>query len=110
MRDEEILRVQYDMSLHKKIAPTPEYGTSDSNCRSQHDQNVDRCPDSDDVNIPTSKLLNTEEEACQVERNDVTPLEPNIISRTNGMSFNVTPFTSTGESEDEQLDPLLLGY
>ena len=39
MRDEEVRRVQHDMSLTKDIAPIREEGTSDSNCRSQHDQN-----------------------------------------------------------------------
>ena len=64
MRDEEIRRVQHDMSLNKNIAPIREYGTSDSNCRSQDDQNVDRCPDSNDVNIHTNKFLTTEDETC----------------------------------------------
>ena len=56
MRDKERRRVQHDMSFNKNIAPIREYGTSESNCRSKHDQNVDRCPDSDEVNIPTKKL------------------------------------------------------
>ena len=110
MRDEEIWRVQHDISLNKIIAPIREYGTSDSNCRSQHDQNVDRCPDSDDLNIQTNKLLTTEEETCQDESNDLTPPEPTFFSRTNGMSFNMAQVTLTGESDDEQPDPFPLGY
>ena len=31
MRDEEIRRVQHDMSFYKDTAPIREYGTSDSN-------------------------------------------------------------------------------
>ena len=110
MRDEEIRRVQHDMSLNSNIAPIREYGTNDSNCRSQHDQNVDRCPDSDDVNIPTNKHLSTEDETCQDESNDLTPLEPKFIPTTNGMSFRMAQFNSAEESDEELSDPLPLGY
>ena len=89
MRDEEIRRVRHDMSFNKNIAPIRENGTSDCNCRSQHDQNVARCPVLDDVIIPTNKLLSTEDKTCQDESNDVTPLEPKFISTTNGMSFRM---------------------
>ena len=110
MRDEGIRRVQHDKSLNKNIAPIREYGTSDSNCRSQHHQYVDQCPDSDDVKIPSNNLLTTEEEASQDESNDLTPLEPKFISTTNGMSFNTAQITSTGESDDEQSNPLPMGF
>ena len=110
MRDEEIRRVQYDMSFNKNIAPIPEYGTSDSNCKSRHDENVDRCPDSDDVENPTNKLLSTDDETCQDESNDVTPLETKILSTTNGKSFRMAKFNSAEESVDELSDPFLLGY
>ena len=95
MGDEEIRRVQHDMSFNKIIAPKREYGTSDSNCRSQLDENVDRCPDSDDVNIPTNKLLSTEDETCQNESNNVTPLEPKFIPTTNIMTFRMAQFNSS---------------
>ena len=110
MRDEEIRRVQRDMALKKNTAPIREYGTSESNCRYQHDQNVDRCPDSDDVNIPTNKLITTEEETCLDESNGLTPAETRFLSRTNGMSFNMAQVTSIAESDDELSDPLPLGY
>ena len=110
MRDEEIRIVQHDMSFNKNIAPIREEGTSDSNCRSQHDQNVGSCPDSDDVNIPTNKLISTKEETCEDESNNVTPLEPKIISTTNGMSFRMAQLNSAEESDDELSDPLPLGY
>ena len=64
MRDEEIRRVPHDISLKRNTAPIREYGTSGSNSRSQHNENVNRCPDSDDVNIPTNKLFTTKEEPC----------------------------------------------
>ena len=98
------------MSFNKNLAPIREYGTTDSNCRSQHAQNVDRCPDSDDVNVPTNKLLSTGVETCQDESNDVTPLEPKFVSTTNGMSFRVAQFNSAEESDDELSDPLPLRY
>ena len=82
MRDEEIRRVQHDLSLKKNTAPTREYRTSDSNCRSQHDENLNRCPDSDDVNIPTNKLLTTKEEPCLDESNDLTTPDPEAVLRT----------------------------
>ena len=112
MRDQEIRRVQHDMCFYKNIAPIREYGTSDSNCRSQHDQNVDRCPDSDDVNILTNKLLSTDDKTCQDESNDVTPLELKfiLILTTNGMSFEMAQFNPAEKSDDEWSDPLPLGY
>ena len=105
MREEEKRRVQHDMSFYKNIAPIRENGTSDSNCRSQRDQDVDRCPDSDDVNIPTNKLLSTEDETRQDESNDVTPLEPKFIS-----TIRMAQINSAEESDDELSDPLPLGY
>ena len=110
MRDEEIRRVQHDMSFNKNVAPIGEYGTSDPYCRSQHDQSVDQCPDSDEMNIPFNKFLFTEDETCQDESVDVTPLEPKIISTTNGMSFRMAQFNSTEGSDDELSDPLPLAY
>ena len=98
------------MSLKKYIAPIREKGTIDSICSSKHNQNVDLCPDSEDVNIPINRLLTTEDGACKDESNDVTPLEPKFISTTNGMSFNMARFSSVGESDDELSDPLPLGY
>ena len=82
MRDEEIRRVQHDISLKKNTAPIREYGTSDSNCRSQLNENVNRCPDPDDVNIPTNKLLTTKEEPCLDENNDLTTPDPEAVLRT----------------------------
>ena len=110
MRDEERRRVQHDMSLYKNIAPIREYGTSDTYCRSQHDQSADRCLDSDEMNIPTNNFLSTEDETCQDENNDVIPLEPKFISKTNGMSFRMAQFNSAEESDNELSDPLPLGY
>ena len=110
IRDEEIRKVQCDMYFKKNIAPIREYGTSDSNCSPKHNQNVDLCPDSDDANIPINKLPTTEVGTCKAESNDVTPLEPKLISTTNGMSFNMARFSSIGESDDELSDPLPLGY
>ena len=110
IRDEEIRKVQRDMSFKKNIAPIRQYGTSDSNCSSKHNQNVDLCPDSDDANIPINKFLTIEVGICKAESNDVTPLEPKFISTTNGMNFNMARFISVGESDDELSDPLPLGY
>ena len=108
--DEEIRKLQRDMSFKNKISPIREYGTSDSNCSPQHNQNLDLCPDLDDVNIPINKLLTTEVGICKAESNDVAPLEPKFISTTNVLSFNIARFSSIGESDDELSDPLPLGY
>ena len=110
IRDEEIRKVQRDMSFKKNIAPIREYGTSDSNCSPKHNQNMGLCPDSDDANIPINELLTTEVGTCKAESYHVTPLEPKFISTTNGMSFNMARFSSIGESDDELSDPLPLGY
>ena len=110
MRDEERRRVQHDLSFNKNFVPIREGGTSDSNCRSQHDQNVDRCPDSDDVNFPTNIFLTCEDGTCQDESDDVTPLESKFILTTNGMSCRMAQFNSAEESDDELSDPLPLGY
>ena len=89
MRDEEIRRVQHDVSLNKNVATIREYGTSDSSCRSQHDQTKKRCPDSDDVNIANIEILTTEDRIRKDESNDVTPLGPKFISTTNGVNCNM---------------------
>ena len=109
-RDEEIRKVQHDMSFKNNISPIREYGTSDSNCSFKHNQNVDLCPDSDDANFPINKLLTTELGTSKAESNHVTPLEPNFISPTNGLSFNMARFSLIGESDDELSDLLPLGY
>ena len=61
LRDEEIRRVQHDMSVKKIVAPKREYGDSIFNCRSQYDQKLDRRLDSDDGNIPNNEILTPEE-------------------------------------------------
>ena len=110
MRDEEIRRVQHDMSFNNNIAPIRENRTSDCICRSQHDQNLDRYPDLGDVNFPINKFLTTEDKTSQEESDDVTPLESKFISTTNGMSFKMAQFNSVDESDDELSNPLPLGY
>ena len=61
------------------------------------------------MNIPTNKLLSTEDETCQDESNVATPLEPKFISTTNGMSFRMAQFNSAEEADDELSDSLPLG-
>ena len=82
MRKAKIRRVQHHISLKKNTAPIQEYGTSDSNCRSQHDENVNRPPDSDEVKIPINKLLTAEEEPCLDEGNNLTTPDPESVLRT----------------------------
>ena len=48
MRDEEIRRVQYDMSLKRNVAHIWDCGTSDFNRKSQYGQDTERPPDSID--------------------------------------------------------------
>ena len=110
MRDEEIRRVQYDKSLKRNVAPIWDCGTSGFNRESQYGQNRDQPPDSTDGNNPTNELLATEGEAWQDGSNKLIPNEPRFTSRTDGLSFNMTQLTSTGESDDEMSDPLILGY
>ena len=110
MRDEEVRKIQNEMSSKKKHVPNQNHGTNAVDRSAQYDQNVDRSSDSDDGNNPTNKLRSAEEEAGQDEPNEFTSLEPRFFHRNNGMSFNVLQFTSTGESHDELSDPLPLGY
>ena len=97
------------MSLQRNGAPIWDYGTSDFNCESQYGQDRDRLPDSTDGNNLTNGLLTTEE-AWQDGSNELVPNEPRFISGADGMNFNMSQFTSTGESDDEMSDPLPLGY
>ena len=106
MRDEEIRRVQYDISLKRNDAPIWDCGNSGFIRESQHGQNSDQPPDSTDGNNPTIDLLTTEGEDGS---NELIPNEPRFTSKTNGLSFNMAEFTSTGESDDEMSDPLPLG-
>ena len=110
MRDEEIRRVQYDMSLKRNVAPIWDCGTSGFNRESQYGQNRDQPSNSSDGNNPSNELLTTEGEAWQHRSNELIPNEPRFTSRTDGFSFNMAQFTSTGESDDEMSDPLPLGY
>ena len=110
MRDEEIRRVQYDMSLKKNVAPIWDCGTIGFNRESQYGQNRDRPPDWTDGNNPINELLTSEGEAWQEGSNELILNEPKFISRADGMSFNMAQFTSTGESDAEMSDPLPLGY
>ena len=71
MRDEEIRRVQYDMSLQRNVAPIWDDGTSDFNCESQYGQDRDRPPDTTDGNNPTNELLTSEGEAWQDGSNEL---------------------------------------
>ena len=110
IRDEEIRRVQYDMSHQRNVAPIWDCGTISFNRESQYGQNRDRPLDWNDGNNPTNGLLTTEGEAWQDGSNEVVPNEPRFISRADGINFNLAHFTSTGESDDEVSDQLPLGY
>ena len=110
MPDEEIRRVQCDMSFEKNVAPIWDCGTSDFNGKSQYSQDRDRPPDADDGNNPANELLTAEGEAWQNESIELIPRESRLISRTNGMSFNMAHFISTAEFDDELSDLFPLGY
>ena len=71
MRDEEIRRVQYHISLKRNVAPIWDCGTSNFNCDSQYGQNRDQPPDSTDGNSPTNEHLTTEGEAWQDGSNEL---------------------------------------
>ena len=70
MRDEEIRRIQYDMSLKRNVAPIWDCGTSGFNREPQYGQNRDRPPNWTDGNNPTNGLLTTEGEAWQDGSNE----------------------------------------
>ena len=111
MRDEEIRKIQYEMSSKRNHVPNQNHGTNAVDRSAQYDQNVDRCLNSDDGNNPTNELpLTTEAETGQDESNEITPRERRSFSRNSGMNFNVAQVTSAGESDDELSDPLPLGY
>ena len=98
------------MSLKRNVAPIWDCRTSDFNHESQYGQNRDQPPDTTDGNNPTNELLTTEGEATQDGTNELIPNEPRFTLRTDGLSFNMAQFTSTGDPDDEMSDPLPLGY
>ena len=110
MRDQEIRRIQKEMSFKRNHVPNQNHGTNAVDRSAQYDQNVDRSSDSDDGNNPTNNLQPGEEEARQDEPNEITPLEQRYLHRNKGMRFNAAQFTSAGESDDELSDPLPTGY
>ena len=111
IRDEEIRKIQYEMSSKRNHVPNQNHGTNAVDRSAQYDQNVDRCLNSDDGNNPTNELpLTTEAETGQDESNEITPRERRSFSRNSGMNFNVAQVTSAGESDDELSDSLPLGY
>ena len=79
MQDEEIRRVQYEMSLKRKFATIWDCGTTGFNRESQNGQNRDRPPDWTDGNNPTNGLLNTEGGAWQEGSNELILNEPRFI-------------------------------
>ena len=110
MRDEEIRKIQYEMSSKRNHVPNQNHGTNAVDRSAQYDQNGDRSSDSDDGNKPTNKLPPAEEEAGQDEPNEITPLEQKYFHRNIGKRFNAAQFTSAGESDNELSDPLPLSY
>ena len=110
MPEEEIRKIQYEMSSRRNRVPNQNHGTNAVDRGAQYDQNVDRSSESDDGNNPTNKLQPAEEEAGQDEPNDITPLEQRYVHRNIGMRFNAAQFTSAGESDNELSDPLPLGH
>ena len=110
MRDEELRKIQYEMSFKRNHGPSQNHGSSDVESSPQYDQNVNRSPDSDNGNNQTHELQPTEEEAWQDEPNESSPPEPRFLHKKNGMSFEVAQFTSARKSDDELSDQLPLGY
>ena len=110
MRDEELRKIQNEMSSKRNHVPNQNHGTNAVDRSDHYDQNVDRSSDSDDGNNPTNKLQPAKEEAGQDEPNEITPLEQRYFHMNNGMRFNATQFNSAGKSDDELSDPLPLGY
>ena len=110
MRDEEIRKIQNEMSSKKNHVPNQNHGTNAVDRSAQYDQNVDRSSGSGDGNNPTNKLQPAEEDAGQDEPNEITPPERRPFSRNSGMNFNVAQVTPGGESDDELSHPLPLGY
>ena len=111
MRDEEIRKIQNEMSSKRNHVPNQNHGTNFVDRSAQYDQNVDRSSDSGDGNNPTNELpVTTEAETGQDESNEITPPERRSFSRNSGMRFNAAQFTSAGESDDELSNPLPLGY
>ena len=65
MRDEEIRKVRYDISIKRNHVPNQNHGTSDVIRSPLRNQNVEQSLDSDDGNNPTIELHSTEKEAVQ---------------------------------------------
>ena len=88
-------RLQYYISF-KNVAPSWDCGTSNFNRKYQYGQNRDRLPNTRDENNLTNDFLTTEGEVWQDESNKLIPNEPQSVSRTKGLTFNMTKFISTG--------------
>ena len=110
IRDEEIRKIQNEMSSKSNHVPKQNHGTNAIDRSAQYDQNLDQSPNSDDSNNSTNEHQLTEEETAQDESNEFTPPGRRSFSRNSGMSFNLTQISSAGESDDELSDPLPLGY
>ena len=110
IRDEEIRKIQNEMSSKSNHVPNQNHGTNAIDRSAQYDQNVDQSPDSDDSSNPTNEHQLTEEETAQDESIEFTPPGRRSCSRNSGMNFNLAQTSSAGESEDELSDPLPLGY
>ena len=89
IRDEEIRKIQNEMSYKRNHASNQNHGTNAVDCSGQYDQNVDRSSDSHDSNNSTNKRQPTKEETGQDESNEFTPPERRSFSRNSGMNFNI---------------------
>ena len=110
IRDEEIRKLQNEMSSRSNHVPNQNHGTNAIDRSAQYDQNVDQSPDSDDSNNPTNEHQLTEEETAQDESIEFTPPGRRSFSRNSGMNFHLAQISSAGESDDKLSDPLPLGY
>ena len=89
MQDEDIRRVQYDMSFKRNVAPIWDCGTSDFNRKSPYCQDRHRFLDSIDGSNPTKEFLTTEGDPWCDESNKIIPNDRRFISRNDGMSFKM---------------------
>ena len=110
IRDEEVLKVRFQVSPRRKTIPIPNNSNRISTRRLQNNHNMSHFPELYYKNSPLKDCLPNEEANRQHEAEQFTTPEPVFFPRIIGMNLVMADIPSIDESDDESSDLLPLGY
>ena len=110
MRDEEVRKIRNDMWSKREISPIKNSSIEPFNRKPPNNDAMSNFLEVDDRSSPSNERLSNEEANWQHEDEQFTPPERRLLSRDNGMSFNMAEATAIGESDGESSHSFPLGY